>query len=117
MPWTAAAGGWAARLTGEVLSRKGRAEAYLALYENGLVSAVEAGENRGARLRHDYVVRQWQGPLPVGADGRIALGHTFAQGNGVDFSHAGIAAFVQDADSGEVLQAVAIALSNCKLKP
>ncbi|MCZ7654623.1 MAG: DUF1223 domain-containing protein [Rhodocyclaceae bacterium] len=95
-----------------MLPRKGRAEAYLALYENGLSSAVEAGENRGAQLRHDYVVRQWQGPLPVGADGRIALSHTFAQGNGIDFSHAGVAAFIQDADSGEVLQAVAVA--GCK---
>ena len=106
-------GGWAARLSGEVLSRKGRAEAYIALYENGLSSAVEAGENRGARLHHDYVVRQWQGPLPVGADGRIALSHTFAQVNGVDFNRAGVAAFIQDADSGEVLQAVAVA--SCKL--
>ncbi len=107
-----AAVGWTARLTGEVLPRKGRAEAYLALYENGLSSAVEAGENRGARLHHDYVVRQWQGPLPVGADGRIALNHTFTQGNGVDFTRAGVAAFVQDADSGEVLQAVAV--TSCK---
>ena len=107
-----AADGWTARLTGEVLPRKGRAEAYLALYENGLSSAVEAGENRGARLQHDYVVRQWQGPLPVGADGRIAVSHTFAHGNGVDFNRAGVAAFIQDADSGEVLQAVAVA--GCK---
>lgn len=104
--------GWTARLAGEVLPRKGRAEAYLALYENGLSSAVEAGENRGAQLRHDYVVRQWQGPLPVGADGRIALSHTFTPGSGVDFNRAGVAAFIQDADSGEVLQAVAVA--GCK---
>lgn len=104
-----AAAGWSARLTGEVLPRKGRAEAYLALYENGLVSAVEAGENRGARLRHDYVVRQWVGPLPVAADGRIAHNVEFIHRDGVDFKHAGVAAFVQDAASGEVLQAVAIA--------
>ena len=102
-----AAQGLSARLTGEVLPRKGRSEAYLALYENGLVSDVAAGENRGARLRHDYVVRQWLGPLPVGADGRIAVSHTFAPRDGMDFSHAGVAAFIQDSDSGEVLQAVA----------
>ncbi len=104
--------GWTARLTGEVLPRQGRSEAYLALYENGLVSDVAAGENRGARLRHDYVVRQWLGPLPVGADGRIAHSHTFAPRNGIDFSRAGVAAFVQDGDSGEVLQAVAV--SHCR---
>ena len=102
------ADGWAARLTGEVLPRKGRSEAYLALYENGLSSAVEAGENRGARLQHDFVVREWIGPLPIGADGRIAHQQTFQPRDGIDFSRAGVAAFVQDADSGEVLQAVAI---------
>lgn len=100
--------GWTARLTGEVRPRKGRSEAYLALYENGLSSDIDAGENRGARLRHDYVVRQWLGPLPVGADGRIAHSHTFAPRDGIDFSRAGVAAFVQDGDSGEVLQAVAV---------
>jgi hypothetical protein len=110
-----AAEGWRARLTGEVLPRKGRSEAYLALYENGLVSDVAAGENRGARLRHDYVVRQWLGPLPVGADGRIAHSHTFAPRDGIDFSRAGVAAFVQDGDSGEVLQAVAVA--HCRAHP
>lgn len=107
--------GLTVRLTGEVLPRKGRSEAYLALYENGLVSAVEAGENRGARLRHDYVVRQWLGPLPVGADGRIAHSHTFAPRDGIDFARAGAAAFIQDSDSGEVLQAVAMA--NCRAQP
>ncbi len=110
-----AAEGWTARLTGEVLPRQGRSEAYLALYENGLVSAVEAGENRGTRLRHDYVVRQWLGPLPVGADGRIAHSHTFAPRDGIDFTRAGVAAFVQDSDSGEVLQAVALA--HCRAQP
>ena len=103
-----AAEGWRARLTGEVLPRKGRSEAYLVLYENGLGSDVAAGENRGARLRHDYVVRQWHGPLPVGVDGRIALSHGFASRDGIDFARAGVAAFIQDPDSGEVLQAVAV---------
>ena len=101
--------GRVARLTGEVLPRRGRAEAHLALYENGLSSAVEAGENRGARLQHDYVVREWIGPLPVGADGRIAHTQAFRPRDGMDFRRAGVAAFVQDADSGEVLQAVAVA--------
>jgi len=103
-----AADGWAARLTGTVLPRKGRSEAYLVLYENGLSSAVEAGENRGAQLHHDYVVREWIGPLPIGADGRIAHQQTFRPRDGMDFSRAGVAAFVQDADNGEVLQTVAI---------
>ena len=43
-----------------------RPQAFVALYENGLVTEVKAGENRGATLRHDHVVRQWIGPLDPG---------------------------------------------------
>lgn len=105
---SAAANRWQARLSGTLLPRKGRIEAYFALYQNGLVSDVAGGENRGAQLRHDYVVRQWVGPLPLGADGRIAQNHLFTPPDGSGFARAGVAAFVQDSDSGEVLQAVAV---------
>ncbi len=43
-----------------------------ALTENGLVSAVKAGENRGVTLLHDAVVRA-TGALPVDANGAFAL--------------------------------------------
>ncbi len=43
-----------------------------AVTENGLVSAVKAGENRGATLHHDAVVRA-TGTLPVDASGGFAL--------------------------------------------
>ena len=43
-----------------------------ALTENGLVSAVKAGENRGVTLHHDAVVRA-TGALPVDASGAFAL--------------------------------------------
>lgn len=32
-------------------------EVYLAVFENNLASSINAGENRGRRLEHDYVVR------------------------------------------------------------
>lgn len=32
------------------------AQAYLVLYENNLSNQVTAGENRGKRLRHDFVI-------------------------------------------------------------
>lgn len=43
-----------------------------ALTENGLVSAVKAGENRGVTLHHDAVVRA-TGALPTDAIGAFAL--------------------------------------------
>jgi hypothetical protein len=80
-----------------------RLEGYAAVYENGLESAVGAGENRGVVLHHERVVRQWIGPAPlVGGTGattaaieRIRAGARF-----------GVVAFVADAATGEVLQAV-----------
>jgi hypothetical protein len=41
------------------------ARLWLALVQNGLSTAVSAGENRGATLRNDHVVRDWSGPLAV----------------------------------------------------
>lgn len=38
---------------------------YLALVESDLSSDVKAGENSGARLHHDYVVRVWLGPFTI----------------------------------------------------
>jgi hypothetical protein len=43
-----------------------------ALTENGLVSAVKAGENRGVTLNHDAVVRA-TGALPLDASGAFAV--------------------------------------------
>jgi len=42
-------------------SEKKNAAVYLAAYENKLASEVAAGENRGKRLEHDFVVREWIG--------------------------------------------------------
>jgi len=64
---------WKLRVTGSIgdpsLARG--AYVHIALFENGLASAVQAGENRGAKLHHDFVVRSWLGPFPVGRDGGI----------------------------------------------
>jgi len=40
---------------------------WLAYTDNGLVTDVKAGENRGVRLTHDHVVRALYGPYPVDA--------------------------------------------------
>ncbi len=91
-----------------------RATLAVALVDNGLVSDVKAGENAGARLSHDHVVR------------RFATGYALSGGAGhaaVDFplpKEAGrspaIVAFVQDAANGDVLQALALPLAACAVR-
>ena len=82
------------------------AELYVAVYENNLLTDVRAGENRGERLRHDYVVRSLTGPIAINGSSaqwsdRIPVNKEWKT---MDL---GVAAFVQAVRSGEVLQAVA----------
>ncbi|HZV62356.1 MAG TPA: DUF1223 domain-containing protein [Methylophilaceae bacterium] len=79
---------------------------YLAIYENNLKSRINAGENNGRELHHDYVVRQlfgpyrfqqanhWQRTIPLTDDWQTR--------------DAGVAMFVQNRNSGEVLQALSL---------
>lgn len=80
-----------------------RAVLYLALYENALTSEVKAGENSGATLHHDRVVRHWLGPLPLqqALTRQIELAPEWKRGD------LGVAAFVQDS-GGEILQALSL---------
>lgn len=82
---------------------------YIALYENGLSTEIKAGENSGARLYHDYVVRQWIGPvaLPDSRTAAATLHRTLTIPAGSQAKHLGVAAFVQN-KQGEVLQALAL---------
>ncbi|RJG06850.1 DUF1223 domain-containing protein [Noviherbaspirillum cavernae] len=80
---------------------------FVALYENGLTSVIRAGENRGVTLQHDYVVRDWIGPIALnGAPGKAQLQRALALPAGAA-KNLGVAAFVQS-DTGEVLQALAL---------
>lgn len=83
------------------------AQAFLALYENGLVSDVKAGENRGVTLRHDAVVHHWVGPLAL-EGGTAELRRTLPVPAGSIIKNLGVAAFVQDAVGRDVLQATAL---------
>lgn len=86
-------------------AKRGRVGVHVALYENNLANDVRAGENRGKRLRHDYVVRRLEGPLPLPAGERLELRQRFRLAPEWKRTDLGIAAFVQDHKSGEVLQA------------
>ncbi|MGF6753745.1 DUF1223 domain-containing protein [Paraburkholderia sp. GAS42] len=93
--------------------------AYVAVYENDLTSQVRAGENNGATLHHERVVRQWIGPVPlVAGNARIhqdvALSAFDSNANaGASTSTSaerfGVVAFVENATTGDVLQVADLA--------
>jgi hypothetical protein len=85
--------------------RGGAAALYLAAYQNRLLSAVDAGENRGRVLRHDYVVLEWVGPLEFAA-GNLSTRLRLPLLPKARAEDSGVVAFVQDRRSAEVLQAL-----------
>ncbi len=84
--------------------RESGAAVFLALYENRLATQVSAGENRGKRLEHDFVVRELAGPFATDA----TVSHKFRVLPAWKARDLSVAAFVQAAATGEVLQAVAL---------
>lgn len=83
--------------------------AYVAVYQNQLLSRIGGGENRGATLDHEFVVRQWLGPVPL-VNGTAQIHQTVnlnPDGGVPQPDRFGVAAFVQAAN-GEVLQALAL---------
>lgn len=86
--------------------RRDTVDLYLAAYESRLVSRVDAGENRGRTLTHDFVVRDWVGPLAFGANGRLRVLRSFPLASGAKVGTSGVVAFVQDRNSAAVLQAL-----------
>jgi len=82
------------------------AAVYLAAYENKLASDVRAGENRGKRLEHDFVVREWIGPIGFGEGLKLEQKRALPLLPGADPKHLGVAAFVQNRSNSEVLQAL-----------
>jgi len=95
-------------LEAELLSAAERKDAalYLAAFENKLSSHVAAGENRGKTLPHDYVVREWVGPIEFGADLKISGKRTLPLLPNANPRQSGAAAFVQNRSTGDVLQAL-----------
>ncbi len=81
-------------------------DAYIAVYENKLKSNVNAGENSGRELKHDYVVRELYGPYKLNDQGLLLQTVNLNQ----DWKNrdAGVVAFVQNRSNGEVVQALAL---------
>ena len=84
----------------------------IAYVESGLVSDVKAGENRGARLMHDHVVRAFATGASRDADGRLTASATFPRTR-ESGTQPTLVAFVQRPSTGDVLQAVALPLTDC----
>lgn len=93
------------------LSKREGIQSYLAIYENGLSTQVKRGENRGEHLLHDYVVRRFIGPIETDEEGIAQFHNSIPLDRNWVPEHLGIAAFVQNHFTGEVLQAVRLALS------
>ena len=95
-------------LSAELLEAAARKDAavYLAAFENKLTSQVASGENKGRTLPHDYVVREWIGPIEFGPALRVDEKRTLPLLPNANPKQSGVAAFVQNRSTGEVLQAL-----------
>jgi len=85
---------------------------WLALYQDGLVSDISDGENKGRTLHHDRVARTLQGPwgldqAPV--DGKLEL--RLPAGAALD--KLGLVLFAESSTTGAGLQALELPLASC----
>lgn len=78
---------------------------YLAMTEGRLTSTVTRGENRGATLTHNHVVREWLGPYALNELGSGLIQGIELQGQW-NRAQLNLVAFVQDQRDGRILQAV-----------
>ena len=92
-------------LSAEASAAAAPAALYLALTESGLVSSVTNGENSGATLAHDHVVRAWIGPIAL-QGGAVQTQREIALPAAWNRAKLEVVAFVQDQQSGRVLQAL-----------
>ena len=99
---------WRAELTGSIQHPTHKQQIWIAVFEDGLSSEVRAGENSGARLAHNRVVRSLYGPFLAANDGRIKLTQDIAPITGLNPAQAGVVAFVQDTATQSTLQAVSL---------
>ncbi len=77
---------------------------FIAIYENKLISQVNAGENNGRELKHDYVVRDFLGAYQLSNKNEFTKNITLKP----DWKgrNAGAVIFVQDSRNGEILQSL-----------
>lgn len=88
-----------------------KSDVFVAIYENKLVSQVKAGENSGRELKHDYVVREFFGAYQINNQNEFSkdfiLSPELAK-RGYKFENMGTVIFVQNSQTGEILQSLAL---------
>lgn len=86
-------------------------DVFVAIYENKLVSQVSAGENSGRALKHDYVVREFFGAYQINNQNQFTKSFTLSPEwakRGHKFENIGAVVFVQNSQTGEILQSLAL---------
>ena len=99
-----------ARLDGDRIA--GPALLWLALYEDGLETAVAAGENAGRMLRHDRVVRKLAGPWKLESPAWNGYAVLELPGD-LQARRAGLVLFAESPDDGRGLQSLELSLARC----
>jgi hypothetical protein len=86
-------------------------DVFVAIYENKLASKVNAGENSGRELTHDYVVRELFGAYQINNRNEFSKNFTLSPElakRGYKFENMGAVIFVQNNQTGEILQSLAL---------
>ena len=83
---------------------------FIAIYENKLVSQVKAGENSGSTLKHDYVVREFFGAYQMSNQNsnQNTFSKSFTLKPEWKTRDGGAVVFVQNSQTGEILQSLAL---------
>jgi hypothetical protein len=89
---------------------RSQAAMVVAVYENKLHSVVTAGENQGHTLQHDFVTRQWFGPVRVDEQGIARFQRRLSLDKDWRPAQLGLVVFVQNQQNSDVLQALALPL-------
>jgi len=80
------------------------AEGHIAIYENGIIRKIDGGENWGATLHHEFLVRYWSQPYEVDT----GQSNTFVELDiepDWEISNLGLAVVAIDPKTGATLQA------------
>ncbi len=86
-----------------------KADMFVALFENNLITHVSNGENKGRTLRNDFIVRRLERAfsMELGKGGRARRDVTLKLASDWKREQLGVAAFLQDPRSMRVLAAAA----------
>jgi hypothetical protein len=81
-------------------------DVFIAIYENKLSSKINAGENSGRELKHDYVVREFFGAYQISNQNEFSK--NFTLNSAWKNKDGGAVIFVQNSQTGEILQSLAL---------